>query len=247
MKQKEGSMRNSLILGGTKGFGLALAKESLRRNIQPIVTGRSVETATSLPKDAISVLMDLTDNASIENALPILEKPIDYFFWNAAIWRRASFKELALDQIEKTIATNLTGALKVLHHFHKIRIAQKRPYHLVVISSVSAWRLRNHETVYCATKDAQAVFALNFANELAEELPGSRTTIVYPGGMKTEIFKGTKEDTTGFMDPQQIAKVVWEEITHQKEICREIHFIRDKEKNDGSYILEYGPKLRGIK
>ncbi|MBI4085831.1 MAG: SDR family oxidoreductase [Candidatus Liptonbacteria bacterium] len=245
-------MKRSLILGGTKGLGLALAKESAERDIQPIVTGRSVEEPNikaSLPENAIRIAMDLTDDESIDKAMSVLEyDAIDYFFWNAGTWPgRKSFRELSPADIDNITATNFTGPLKVLHRFHEKRELQKKPYHLIAISSASAWLIRKNETVYCASKDAQAVFVLNFADELALELPGSHATIFYPGGMKTEIFKDTKQDTTGYMEPLEVAKAVWNEVLNQKEVCREVHIIRNKEKNDGSFTLEYGPKLRGIK
>ncbi|OGZ01646.1 MAG: hypothetical protein A2946_02125 [Candidatus Liptonbacteria bacterium RIFCSPLOWO2_01_FULL_53_13] len=192
--------------------------------------------------------MDLTDDESVEKAFSEVKRyPIDYFFWNAGIWRKLPFVEHSLKDIDAITATNFTGPLKMLHRFHEAHILEKRPYRLIAISSVSAWRVREHETVYCASKDAQAVFVLNFAGELAKELPGSQATVVYPGGMKTEIFKGVNVDTTGYMDPRSVAKIVWDEIQNQKEVCREVHLVRDKEKNDGSFFVEHGPKPRGIK
>lgn len=245
-------MSRSLILGGTKGLGLALARESVARGIQPIVTGRSVNDSSivaSLPQNAIRIVMDLTDDKSIEKAASALEEyAIDYFFWNAGIWPgRKLFRELSLADIDAITATNFAGPLKVLHRFHEARLSQKQPYHLIATSSASAWKIRESETVYCASKDAQAVFVLNFADELAEELPGSHATIFYPGGMKTEIFKGTNQDTTGYMEPLAVAKAIWDEVLNQKEPCKEVHIIRDKGKNDGSFTIEYGPKPRGVK
>ena len=246
------SMNRSLILGGTKGLGLALAKESAARGIQPIATGRSADDPSieaSLPQSAIRIVMDLTDDKSIDKALSTLEyDTIDYFFWNAGTWPgKKPFRELSPADIDNITATNFTGPLKVLHRFHEKRASHKKPYHLIAISSPSAWLIRKNETVYCASKDAQAVFVLNFADELARELPGSHATIFYPSGMKTEIFKDAKQDTTGYMEPLEVAKAVWDEVLNQKEVCREVHIIRNKEKNDGSFMLEYGTKPRGVK
>ncbi|RJQ29488.1 SDR family oxidoreductase [Candidatus Parcubacteria bacterium] len=244
-------MSYSLILGGTKGLGFALARESALRGIEPIVTGRSAAdpgVAASLPQNAIRIAMDLTDDESIDEALRNLDQyTVDYFFWNAGIWPgRVPFRQLSVTDIDDVIATNFTGPLKLLRRFHETRVSQGRPYRLVAISSASAWLVRKNETVYCASKDAQAVFVLNFADELAQELPGSQATIFYPGGMKTEIFKGNVQDTSGYMEPASVAKAVWDEVMGQKEICREVHIIRNKEKNDGSFTIEYGPRPRGV-
>lgn len=245
-------MKQALILGGTKGLGFALAQESAARGIQPIAAGRTADDpniGVSLPENAIRIVMDLTDDKSIEKALSALPyDEIDYFFWNAGTWPgRKPFRQLSPADIDNILATNVTGPLKVLHRFHEMRVSRKRPYHLIAISSASAYLIRTHETVYCASKDAQAVFALNFSDELSQELPGSKTTIFYPGGMKTEIFRGTNQDTAGYMEPDAVAKAVWDEVLNQKEICREVHLIRNKEKNDGSFVLEYGPRLRGVR
>src|SRR3989338_8717250 len=160
-------MSQSLIFGGTKGLGFALAHEAAARGIEPIVTSRYADdpaVAAELPPTAARVVMDLASAGSIERAFPQLpQDTIDYFFWNAGIWPgRVPFRELAPGVIDAIIATNLAGPLKLLQKFHAARVALERPYHLIAISSVSAWRIRSQETVYCASKDAQAVFVLNF-------------------------------------------------------------------------------------
>lgn len=244
-------MSYSLILGGTKGIGLSLAKESVVRGITPIVTGRSAgdaRTNPSLPNGAISITMDLTDYRSVAQALAqIAGYPVEYFIWNAAIWPgRVLFRTLSLETIDAILTTNFLGPLKMLRRFHEMQVAAGKPYHLIGISSTSAWTKRYQETVYCASKEAQAAFMLNFADELARELPGSLTSIFYPGGTKTEIFGDTGQDMSGYMEPDAVAKVIWDEILNQKEVCKQVHLIRDKEKNDGSFIVEYGPKPKGI-
>lgn len=209
--------RYLLILGGTKGLGLALAHEAVRRGFVPVVTGRSIDRADirrALPKNAIRVYQDLMRPSTALNIPDPYPRSCDHVFWNAGAFLRKDFRSVKEEDIEKIMETVAVGGMKFLRYFHSRRTT---PYHLVVTASTSSWRLREDEEVYCAAKAAQAHFARNFAGRLFEDLSGSRLLLVHLGGMKTENFwEGTDQDISEFMEESDVARIMFEAMALQE-------------------------------
>ena len=135
---------------------------------------------------------------------------------------RKPLTDFSDEEVDRMIATNLSGPIKLLTRIHRLMkmarpLAESpgQPYHLVVVASTSSYRVRDNETVYCTVKAAQAHFARNFARELDRDLPGSKVTLVNPGGIKTNLFRHTGQDTGRFMDPEAVAQIIWETVLVQ--------------------------------
>ena len=95
--------------------------------------------------------------------------------------------------------------------------------------------------MYCALKAAKAAFTRNFARELVRDLPGSKVTLINPGGLKTPNFwKNSGQDISKFMDPNEVAKIIWNEIERQEEPFKEVNILR---KSDGGHNISYGPRI----
>ncbi len=239
-------MTRSLILGGTKGLGRALAIASLERGIAPVVFGRSAATAECDPALAGADLRpaDLTNPRALENLPPGVYEGAAYVFWVAGAFLRKPLTECGADEVAAMAALHFTGPLCALATIHRMmKLARPladppgRPYHLVTVASTSSWRLREHETVYCALKAAKAHFTRNFARELAVDLPGSKTTLVNPGGMKTPNFWNLRQDISGFMEPSAIAEIIWSRALAQTSAYEEYAVMRNA---DGSPRVEDG-------
>ena len=139
------------------------------------------------------------------------------------------------------IATHFSGPVRVLQLLHLgLHYTLKHPYHLITIASTSSWKIRENETLYCALKAAKAAFTRNFARELVRDLPGSKITLVNPGGIKTGLFKGTDQDISNFMDPDLIARIIWNDVIGQTVPFQEVQIMRN---DDGSPIVSYGPRV----
>lgn len=236
--------KTALILGGTKGLGLSLAWEAYNRKIFSIIAGRSADSAktrASFPPSADWLKLDLADPKSVIDIAHLQGKPIDYVFWVAEIFSREPFGHLDCTELDKMIAIHLSGPLRALQLIHQgLAYMRNYPYHLVTIASTSSWRIRENETLYCALKAAKAAFTRNFAKELVRDLPGSKVTLVNPGGMKNPNFwQESGQDTSNFMDPDMVAKIIWREIEEQQLPFSEIQIIR---RSDGTPDLSYGPR-----
>ena len=233
--------KTALILGGTKGLGLSLAFEATNnRRMRAIIAGRS--NLHNKPFNSELLKLDLTDPESVEQFVRRVPEPFDYIFWVAGNFSRQPFDAMASECIDDMIATHLSGPLRSIQLLH-LGLAHilRKPYHLVTIASTSSWRIRENEALYCALKAAKASFTRNFARELVRDLPGSKVTLVNPGGMKTPNFwNESVQDISNFMDPDVVAKIIWDEIHEQKNPFKEIQIMRN---DDGSPNVSYGSRL----
>lgn len=236
--------KTALIIGGTKGLGLSLAWEAYNREIFLIIAGRSVyskKVVIASPPVADRLELDLTDPESVQRVAHLQPRPLDYVFWVAGNFSRQHFSEMATERIDKMIDTHLRGPLRSLQLLHiGLACILKKPYHLVTIASTSSWRIRENESLYCALKAAKAAFTRNFAKELVRDLPGSKVTLVNPGGIKTGLFEGTGQDISNFMEPDVVARIIWDEVEKQQSPFKEVQIMRN---DDGSPNVSYGPRM----
>ncbi len=227
--------KKAVILGGSKGLGLELAKETIARNIQPIVLGRSAPNIPDYHHD-VSYKVNLADSTSVGGCAARVgawwDEDTLYFVWNAGVLEVAPVDKI--NDPRGLIRTNLDSAVRIIESLVAFAKFLKRPIHLVTISSTSSWKARKYQAHYCLTKAGQAAFSRALALELRDDLPWSRVTLVKPAGMKTKLFdevEGT--DITEFMDPQDVARVVWDEVLNQRNFFKEFQVDR----KDGKPII----------
>lgn len=245
----------SLILGGTKGLGRALAIESLRRYIRPIVVGRSAEKLYEDPAlhGAELFAADLTDIETAYRGIsrglfdsewtPKDLKPqsIAFVVWVAGVFLRKPIVEHSEKDIRQMINTHLTGPVSVLSALSETMKLSHAAYHLITIASTSSWRVRENEALYCALKAAKAHFTRNFVGELVRDLPGSKATLVNPGGLKTPNFwENSGQDISKFMEPDEVARIIWNTVLAQEKPFVEMQIMRN---DDGTPNVSYWPHL----
>ena len=246
----------SLILGGTKGLGRALAVESLKRNIPTTVVGRTPPGRQASPEmvGAAYITADLSQSKAfadphILSALTSMVLPeTTHIFWVAGMFLRKPLTDCTTQEVIQMTATHFTGPVSALQIIHRIMKTAKplsdnpgQPYHLVTIASTSSYRERENESLYCALKAAKAHFTRTFAKELIRDLPGSKVTLVNPGGLKTSNFwKGVDQDIANFMDPAAVANMIWDEVLGQTTNYLPLAIERNP---DGSPRLFRGEKM----
>lgn len=244
-------MASSLILGGTKGLGRALAVESHQRGIRPVIVGRSVREAKEDPllQGAEFHQADLSQPLNFCKEVRADWQDVSHVFWVAGIFLRKKLTDCSEEEVLRMVDTHLTGPLLVLAAIHRLmKLARPladepgRPYHLVTIASTSSWRVRQDEAVYCALKAAKAHFTRNYAREVVADLPGSKVTLVNPGGIRTpEFWAGSGQDLTGFMEPKDLAAVIWNEVVSQTKPYAEFQVLRSPA-GDGTPFVQSGPQ-----
>lgn len=236
-------MLSALLLGATKGLGLELAREGVLRQVSPVIYGRSAEQPNAIadaPKGAVLHRLDLQSQDSVMQA-PLPDRPMAYVFWIAGAFHKGPLERTAPSDIDLHTDLHFRGPV---HFLRRLLAHQPEPFHLVTIGSVSSWRLREDEALYCGLKAAQTAFTRNFAVELTRDRVGSRVTLVNPGGLNVPSFwENAPRDLSGFLDPAMVARFIWDTVKTQTEPFLEVQVMRHKPSMAGSPpIIEYGPR-----
>ena len=234
-----------MVIGASRGLGASLAQESVQRGWTAIALARNIEglrapAPPAAPGRLIRSKADITDPATWDDALGLAARyRPQMLFWNAGIFTgREPLAEMEEAAIDLLIDTHLRGPIKFLRRFHQLMTVVAAPYHLVTIASTSSYRMRDGEDVYCAAKAGKAAITRQFSRALARDLPGSKTLLVNPGGMKSGLL-APYSDVSKMMDTDAVAKIVWDRADAQTAPYDEINILRE---DDGTPRVEPGTK-----
>lgn len=181
-----------VITGVTKGLGLAMTAEFIRRGHQIFGCGRS-ESAIDQLSDQFSSphefeVVDVTDNEAVaEWAESILSTgvPPDIVINNAALINRsAPLWEVPEEEFSDVIDVNIKGVTNVIRHLLPAMIEVG---HGLIVNFSSGWGRSASADVapYCATKWAME----GLTQALAQELPAGLAAVpLNPGIIHTDML-----------------------------------------------------------
>lgn len=209
-----------IIIGGTNGLGLELAKLAARQDHRTLVMGRQVR-----PQHGKTIMehmgfwpLDLTSNTSIMQGLAHLDnnrlflEQVTHIVLAAGVGFQGSLMDQSFESVDTIVQVLISGPLKFMSGLLKM---VSHPIHVVTISSTSSAKVRPNETTYGAAKAGQAQMARNLHQELVLANKQSKSTLVHPGGMVTDFYQGSATNTSGFMDPTAVALIIWGEVLRQ--------------------------------
>jgi uncharacterized oxidoreductase len=187
-------LKNStvLITGGTSGIGLELVKQLTEQGANIIVTGRKLEALNETKRQFPEVHVfqsDVSNPKDIEQ----LYKEVTYRFPdlniiinNAGLMRLIDLQDTSLDleNINREIATNLSGTIQMVHQFLPHLTAQKSAA-IVNVSSGIAFMPYSVAPVYSATK--AGVHAYTQALRLQLEDTNVKVFEMIPPGVSTNL------------------------------------------------------------
>lgn len=166
-----------IISGSTSGIGKELCR--LYREAGDIVIGIA-RTATEPDISA-----DVTDYAAVQNAVESVYSRygrIDTVIANAGGGLSGATELLPIEEVEKQIALNFTGALNLV----RCALAHmERGGNAVFISSACALFALPYRAMYCASKAAVNMAAYGLYMELKNH--GIRVSTVCPGDIQTNF------------------------------------------------------------
>ena len=212
-----GDRQVRIVLGGSKGLGRAITEILLDQGNEVIVLSRSIDQELSHRDNLQFIEIDLTDIREIRFAADELLDGwdlarVNQLYLCAGKGYPGDFSRQSEGSILAIYRTILVGPTIFLRFLVNELAA---PIHLVTIASTTSSKVRLNETVYGAAKAGQAQFARGFHQELVKIQPGSKSTLVHPGGMNTDFYEGTGIDASEYMDPKLVAAVIVSEVTNQ--------------------------------
>jgi NAD(P)-dependent dehydrogenase (short-subunit alcohol dehydrogenase family) len=191
-----------LITGGSRGLGLALARELTRQGARIAICGRDQDSLARagaslvrLGADVIAVSCDVTDRESVGRLMQQVQErlgPVDVLINNAGIIEVGPAETMSVDDYEEAMATNFWGLLyPTLAVLPAMRA--RGAGRIVNITSIGGKLGIPHLLPYSASKFAAVGFSQGLRAEMAAD--GVRVITVCPGLMRTgsprnAIFRG---------------------------------------------------------
>ncbi|GAB3213521.1 beta-ketoacyl-ACP reductase [Marinactinospora thermotolerans] len=182
--------RSVLVTGGSRGIGLAIARELQQAGDAVAVTYRSGEP----PEGFLGVQCDITDYAQVDAAFKTVEEeqgPVEVLVANAGVNKDQLLALMSEEDFTSVLDTNLTGSFRVAKRAVR-GMMRKRTGRIVLISSVVGLLGSGGQANYAASKAGLVGFARSLAREL-----GSRNitvNVVAPGFVETDMTAALSEE-----------------------------------------------------
>ena len=217
----ESRMKTVVITGSTRGIGLGLAREFLKRSHQVVVSG----TSTSSVERALKQLDGLGEMIGqpcqvqdYESVQALWDKgferfgKIDIWINNAGIsTSKTILNELALDEIHNTVDTNLIGSILCTKVAATEMLKQGFGQIYMFEGFGSNGQLQPGITVYGSTKRALRYFTAAAANEYKDTpiLIGS----ISPGIVTTDLLiRASKDNSKSWEQSKKILNILADRV-----------------------------------
>ena len=196
------SGKTALVLGGTSGIGLTLARGLAQAGADVVATSRrEVQVAEAaaviraLGRQTLASVSDVTDRDSLltlrEQILRTFGK-LDILINCAGITRRAPTLHFAEDEWNRILDTNLTGTLRACQVFGEPMLA--RGYGRIVnIASLSTFVAFYEVAAYAASKAAVGSLTKSLAVEWSRQ--GVTVNAIAPGVFRTDLNSALLDST----------------------------------------------------
>ncbi|WP_159585482.1 L-iditol 2-dehydrogenase [Chelativorans xinjiangense] len=153
--------KTAIITGAARGIGRAFAaryaEEGARVAIADINIEAAEKAAAEIGRDTIAVHLDVTDQASIDEAVRETEERlggIDILINNAALFDLAPIVEITRESYERLFSINVAGTLFTMQAVARSMIAHGRGGRIINMASQAGRRGEPLVAIYCATKAA---------------------------------------------------------------------------------------------
>lgn len=199
--------RRVVITGSSRGIGYDLARGFASAGADVVINARTADQATQAqarleaelssgptPGTVTTSVFDVTDADAVGAEVQRIEAdrgPIDVLVNNAGIQRRGPLEDIALDDWNAVIATNLTGPFVVSQAVARGMLARSAGV-IINICSVQSAVVRPSTGPYAAAKTGLVGLTRSMCAEWAPR--GLRVNGLAPGYLDTELNSALTSD-----------------------------------------------------
>lgn len=190
-------MKNILIVGGSSGLGLELAKQYADLGHTVVITGRKDPQVPKLQFRFFSIDAQTSELPARVEHLASQLPPINTFVYAAGYYQEGRIDQLSpRDIVEMTNVGLLAPSLLV----RCLKNNSGKPLKVMFVTSTSQFTPRELEPVYTAVKSGLGMLGRSLA--LDHEL--GKVVVIAPAGMKTAFWSAEK-DTSDMLDVDWVA------------------------------------------
>jgi len=167
----------AVVIGGTSGIGLAIAKGMAEAGADVVPTSRRQDQVEAASREienrgrrSIRVTSDVGDRASLKKVLDESIKAfgkVDVLVNSAGRKKRAPTLDFSEDDWNSILDTNLTGTLRAAQVFGR-HMLERESGSIINIASLSTFVALYEVAAYCASKAAVASLTKSLAIEWSE-------------------------------------------------------------------------------
>ena len=189
--------RGSLVVGGAKGIGRAIARALAERGDETVVADLDVAAAEACAQElcaeglaARAVALDVTDVAAVREVVARVdaETPLGTVVANAGVAFRRPLVEVEPAEYDRLMAVNVRGVFFVVQAALRALVPRGRGSVVTVCSTSGFTASTGPLAAYDASKGAVRLLTQAAAKEVAAS--GVRVNAVAPGTVETELTLG---------------------------------------------------------
>lgn len=195
-------LKNILIIGGTSGLGLELAKIYATLGHTVFITGRKNPNIHNLNFLKLSIDQN---NKNLITQIDELIKNIDKI--NTLIYVAGYYQEGKIDQLNdkeilEMINIGLTAPAILIQ---RLKNNPGKPLKIMLVTSSSQYTPRELEPIYTAVKSGLGMLGAS----LSLDQSIGKVLVVAPSGMKTPFWNDS-HNTSGYLNPTWVAEQIVE-------------------------------------
>lgn len=194
-----------IITGASSGIGEATAKVLAANGAKVVLSARREDRlkklADEIGANAGYLKSDVTSETDMKAVVDLALKKfgrVDAVFANAGIMPAGNMSQLNLKEWNAMVDVNIRGVLNTMAAVLPVFLEQKSG-HLITTSSVAGTKSVPGNAVYCGTKHFVRAMLDSFRSESVMEGSNIRTTLIYPGAIKTELLNTVAPSETKTM------------------------------------------------
>jgi NAD(P)-dependent dehydrogenase (short-subunit alcohol dehydrogenase family) len=194
--------RTAVVIGGTSGIGLTVAKGLAQAGANVVPTGRReplVQSAAGeiqrLGRRSLAIASDVTSESSLQGLLQAVIREfgsVDILINSAGTTKRGATLDVASTEWNQILDTNLNGTLRACQIFGRHMI-QRKYGRIVNIASLASLVALYEVSAYSASKAAVASLTKSLAVEWARH--GICVNAIVPGVFRTSMNSALLDGT----------------------------------------------------